>query len=55
MTRRRTRQRDAVAALLHQREDFRTAQQIHADLRDAGDDVGLTTVYRCLAAMTTIR
>ena len=51
-TRRRTRQRDAVAALLQQREDFRTAQQIHADLREAGDDVGLTTVYRCLAAMT---
>ena len=50
-TRRRTRQRDAVAALLEQREDFRTAQQIHADLRESGEDVGLTTVYRCLAAM----
>lgn len=49
--RRRTRQREAVATLLHEREDFRTAQQIHADLRDTGADVGLTTVYRTLAAM----
>jgi Fur family transcriptional regulator, ferric uptake regulator len=50
-THRRTRQRDAVTALLRQREDFRTAQQIHADLRAAGTDVGLTTVYRTLATL----
>lgn len=49
--RRRTRQREAVAALLQDRADFRTAQQIHADLRDAGAGVGLTTVYRTLAVM----
>ena len=48
---RRTRQRAAVAALLEQNDEFRTAQQIHAQLRDDGDDVGLTTVYRCLAMM----
>lgn len=48
---RRTRQRTAVAALLQENADFRTAQQIHAQLRDVGDNVGLTTVYRCLALM----
>lgn len=48
---RRTRQREAVAALLEQNTDFRTAQQIHAQLREAGTDVGLTTVYRSLAMM----
>ncbi len=51
MTKRRTRQRVAVEELLEQAIDFRTAQQIHADLRQSGADVGLTTVYRCLAAM----
>lgn len=51
MTRRRTRQRAAVEDLLAEAIDFRTAQQIHADLRESGADVGLTTVYRCLADM----
>lgn len=49
--RRRTRQRAAVEALLEQSEGFHTAQQIHAQLREEGAGVGLTTVYRCLAAM----
>ena len=49
--RRRTRQREAVAALLQDRAEFRTAQQLHADLREAGARVGLTTVYRTLAVM----
>lgn len=48
---RRTRQRAAVAALLEDNDEFRTAQQIHAQLRDEGAGVGLTTVYRCLAMM----
>ena len=48
---RRTRQRVAVEELLERTEEFRTAQQIHAQLREAGTGVGLTTVYRCLAAM----
>lgn len=48
---RRTRQRAAVEALLSQADDFRTAQQIHAQLRSDGHDVGLTTVYRSLALM----
>ena len=50
-TRRRTRQREAVAKLMRDSDDFRTAQQIHADLRETGANVGLTTVYRCLSAM----
>jgi Fur family ferric uptake transcriptional regulator len=29
-------------------DGFRTAQQIHADMRAAGDGIGLTTVYRHL-------
>jgi len=49
---RRTRQRTAVDAILAGREDFRTAQAIHDDLRHLGERVGLTTVYRTLQAMT---
>jgi Fur family ferric uptake transcriptional regulator len=46
-----TRQRKAVAAALGDVEDFRSAQDIHALLRQRGDDVGLTTVYRTLTAL----
>jgi Fur family ferric uptake transcriptional regulator len=49
---RRTRQRAAVDEILAGRHDFRTAQEIHDDLRHRGDRVGLTTVYRTLQAMT---
>ena len=45
---RRTRQRAAVDALLSDLSEFRTAQQIHDDLRRHGERVGLTTVYRTL-------
>ncbi|MGO1974812.1 MAG: Fur family transcriptional regulator [Propionibacteriaceae bacterium] len=48
---RRTRQRAAVEEILAGQEEFRTAQQIHDDLRHRGDSVGLTTVYRTLQAM----
>jgi Fur family ferric uptake transcriptional regulator len=48
---RRTRQRAAVEDMLRETEEFRTAQQLHADLRGAGADVGLTTVYRNLSLM----
>jgi Fur family ferric uptake transcriptional regulator len=48
---RRTRQRTAVDGILADREDFRTAQEIHDDLRRHGERVGLTTVYRTLQAM----
>jgi Fur family transcriptional regulator, ferric uptake regulator len=46
--RKRTRQGSAVLQALDTSDGFRTAQQIHADLRGAGDGVGLTTVYRHL-------
>ncbi len=46
-----TRQRAAVAAALNQVEEFRSAQDIHTMLRDSGDSIGLTTVYRALQAM----
>jgi Fur family transcriptional regulator, ferric uptake regulator len=49
---RRTRQRTAVDSILADRDEFRTAQEIHDDLRRLGERVGLTTVYRTLQAMT---
>jgi Fur family ferric uptake transcriptional regulator len=51
-TRRRlTRQQAAVAAQLESTEDFSSAQELHARLREAGDSVGLATVYRTLTGM----
>jgi Fur family ferric uptake transcriptional regulator len=49
---RRTRQRAAVEDILSGRHDFRSAQQIHDDLRQHGERIGLTTVYRTLQLMT---
>jgi Fur family transcriptional regulator, ferric uptake regulator len=49
---RRTRQRVAVDEILTGRPEFRTAQEIHDELRHRGDRVGLTTVYRTLQTMT---
>lgn len=46
-----TRQRLAVAAVLAESGDFRTAQEVHEALRAAGENVGLSTVYRALQAM----
>lgn len=46
-----TRQRRAVAAALDAFEDFRSAQEIHALLRDRGESVGLSTVYRTLQGL----
>jgi Fur family ferric uptake transcriptional regulator len=48
---RTTRQRTAVSAALDEVDDFRSAQDLHAMLRDRGHPIGLTTVYRTLAAM----
>ena len=50
--RRSTRQRAAVNEILGELEEFRTAQQLHDDLRRQGNSIGLTTVYRTLQAMT---
>jgi len=46
-----TRQRRAVAAALQSFDDFRSAQDIHDLLRTAGENVGLSTVYRTLQAL----
>ena len=51
VTRRPTRQRAAVAAVLADTGEFRSAQELHAQLRAGGDKVGLATVYRSLQAM----
>jgi len=48
---RATRQRAAVAAALDSVEDFRSAQELHGLLRQRGEPVGLTTVYRTLQAL----
>jgi Fur family ferric uptake transcriptional regulator len=48
---RATRQRLTVLAALRGREDSVSAQELHAELRDAGEPVGLTTVYRTLSAL----
>lgn len=48
---RRTRQQAAVADVLSRLADFRSAQQIHALLRDEESKVGLATVYRTLQTM----
>ena len=45
---RKTLQRDAIARVLQASERFRTAQEIHAQMRLDGEPVGLTTVYRHL-------
>jgi Fur family transcriptional regulator, ferric uptake regulator len=49
---RSTRQRTAVAELLDDVDEFRTAQELHELLRRRGASVGLTTVYRTLQTLT---
>ena len=51
-TSRVTRQGQAVLNVVDSSENFRSAQDIHAQLRSAGETVGLTTVYRHLALLT---
>jgi Fur family ferric uptake transcriptional regulator len=48
---RKTRQRAAVDGILSDLDEFRTAQEIHDELRHKGDSIGLTTVYRTLQFM----
>lgn len=50
---RATRQRAAISALLEKIEDFRSAQELHDELRRRGEGIGLTTVYRTLQQMAT--
>src|SRR5437867_2654541 len=46
-----TRQGEAISAALKDIAEFRSAQDIHAELRRRGHRVGLTTVYRHLGAL----
>jgi Fur family ferric uptake transcriptional regulator len=48
---RATRQRAAIFALLENLDDFRSAQELHDELRRRGEGIGLTTVYRTLQSM----
>jgi Fur family ferric uptake transcriptional regulator len=46
-----TRQGEAIGEVLEDVVEFRTAQDIHAEIRRRGHRVGLTTVYRHLNLM----
>jgi Fur family ferric uptake transcriptional regulator len=48
---RSTKQRTAVAKLLGQLDEFRSAQELHEELRKRGEGIGLTTVYRTLQSL----
>ena len=48
---RATRQRAAIIALLDTVGEFRSAQELHDELRRRGENIGLTTVYRTLQSL----
>lgn len=47
-----TRQAEALNKVLRDLSGFRSAQDIHAELRHRGERVGLTTVYRHLQVLS---
>lgn len=49
--RKNTRQRAAVSAFLTEQDTFRSAQDLHAGMRQQGESIGLATVYRTLQIM----
>ncbi len=49
---RSTRQRTAISSLLDETDEFRSAQDLHTALRERGDGIGLTTVYRTLQSLS---
>ncbi|MFC4372536.1 Fur family transcriptional regulator [Nocardia halotolerans] len=49
---RSTRQRSAISALLSDTDEFRSAQELHDELRKRGEGIGLTTVYRTLQSLS---
>ena len=51
LAQRSTRQKRALEQLLAEAADFRSAQDLHAELRAAGAAVGLTTVYSHLRTL----
>lgn len=48
---RSTRQRAAIVALLDEVDGFRSAQELHDELRRRDQNIGLTTVYRTLQTL----
>jgi Fur family transcriptional regulator, ferric uptake regulator len=48
---RTTRQRGEISAQLDAADGFRSAQELHEELRRAGSRVGIATVYRALQAL----
>ncbi|NMN94643.1 transcriptional repressor [Antrihabitans stalactiti] len=48
---RSTRQRSAISALLDDIDEFKSAQELHDELRKRGEGIGLTTVYRTLQTL----
>lgn len=50
---RSTRQRAAISELLDSLDEFRSAQELHDQLRQRGENIGLTTVYRTLQSMAS--
>lgn len=48
---RATKQRSAISDLLDSIEEFRSAQDLHDELRKRGEGIGLTTVYRTLQTL----
>lgn len=48
---RATKQRSAISDLLDDIEEFRSAQDLHDELRKRGEGIGLTTVYRTLQTL----
>ncbi|WP_084721701.1 Fur family transcriptional regulator [Rhodococcus marinonascens] len=48
---RATKQRSAISALLDDLDEFRSAQELHDELRKRGEGIGLTTVYRTLQTL----
>lgn len=50
---RSTRQRAAIVALLDDVDGFRSAQELHDELRRRGHTIGLTTVYRTLQSLAS--
>ena len=51
---RMTRQKRAVASLLAETDEFSSAQDLHARLRDQGERVGLATVYSQLRSLAAV-
>ncbi len=50
---RSTKQRTAVAELMTELKEFRSAQEVHHLLRQRGERIGLTTVYRSLQVLAS--